>query len=449
MSSPLAIGAVSAVLRNLLDNGLIQAGAALGTVVNVTAVAPDTIDLDDAEAPPRLNLFLHQVTPNSGWRNRDLPSRNANGDRLSNAPLALDLHFLVTAYGRANFQAEVLLGYAMHLLHERPVLDRAAIRRALEPSPLDTSLLPPLFQSLTASDLADQIEGIKVTQALLTADEMSKLWSAIQTHYRPSVGYQVSVVLIEGRQPAITPLPVLTRGKPDPVTQRDAGVIVHANMLPPLPTLFSATPDASQPAARLGENVTVTGVNLAGTGARVQLTHHLLTAPVEMPVTPDASGDRFTFALPNDPAAQADFPAGLWGVSLALTPNGEAVERVTNAVGLQIAPAPVLAATGAPLNLPAPAVTREAGPPAHVRVRMACRPQVRLQQDARLVVGTAEAAAQPRANVTDLLEFRLPATLAAGAAPVRLRVDGIDSLLIRRTGPIPDFDPTQTLTVPA
>ena len=48
MSSPLAIGAVSAVLRNLLDNGLIEAGPAVGGTVNVSAVAPDTIDLSSA-----------------------------------------------------------------------------------------------------------------------------------------------------------------------------------------------------------------------------------------------------------------------------------------------------------------------------------------------------------------------------------------------------------------
>jgi hypothetical protein len=164
---------------------------------------------------------------------------------------------------------------------------------------------------------------------------------------------------------------------------------------------------------------------------------------------PDASGTGFAFSLPNDVGAQVDYPAGLWGVSLVLTPNGETVERVTNAVGLQISPAPVLVATGAPLNLPAPVITREAGPPPHVRFRIACRPQVRLQQDARLVVGTAEAAARPRANASDVLEFRLPPTLDAGTAPVRLRVDGVDSLLIRRTGANPDFDPTQILTVPA
>ena len=90
MSSPLAIGAVSAVLRNLLDNGMIEAGAAIGGTVNVTAVAPDVIDLENPEEPPRLNLFLHQVTPNIGWRNAGLPSRSAtsaSGALVSRSPL--------------------------------------------------------------------------------------------------------------------------------------------------------------------------------------------------------------------------------------------------------------------------------------------------------------------------------------------------------------------------
>ena len=52
MSSPLAIGAVSAVLRNLLDNGMIEAGAAIGGTVNISAVAPDMIDLDGTDEPP-------------------------------------------------------------------------------------------------------------------------------------------------------------------------------------------------------------------------------------------------------------------------------------------------------------------------------------------------------------------------------------------------------------
>ena len=258
MSSPLAIGAVSAVLRNLLDNGMIEAGAAIGSTVNVSAVAPDTIDLENNEEPPRLNLFLHQVTPNSGWRNLGLPSRSGNsGERLTNAPLALDLHYIVTAYARADFQAEIMLGYAMHLLHERPMFDRAAVRRALNPSPLDVSMLPPAFQALAASDLADQVELLKVTPAAMTSDEMSKLWSAIQTHYRPSAAYIVSVVLIESSNPARSPLPVLSRGPVDPATHLDRGVVVNADMLPPLPTLLEAAPQLKQTGARVGVVVTV------------------------------------------------------------------------------------------------------------------------------------------------------------------------------------------------
>lgn len=447
MSSPLAIGAVSAVLRNLLDNGLIEAGAALGTTVTVSAVAPDTIDLDNAEEPPRLNLFLHQVSPNAAWRNASLPSVGRNGERSANAPLALDLHYLLTAYGRADFHAEVLLGYAMHLLHERPWLDRAAIRRALDPSPLDVSMLPPAFQALAASDLADQVEAIKVTPSAMNWDEMSKLWSALQSNYRPSAAYQVSVVLIEATRAARTPLPVLTRGPVDAATGRDRGVVVNPDLLPALPTLFSAAAPDEQHAARLGEAVSVSGIRLAGTGAHVRLAHRLLAAPIEINVTPNATGTGFSFTLPNDGSAQSAFVAGQWQMSLLLTPTGEPAERETNAIPLLVAPAPVIAADAA-LALPAATLVRGGVPP-RVTVRLHARPLVRLEQAARLVLGTVEAVAQPRTAASDVLEFRFPDTLAAGAQWLRLRVDGVDSVLLDRSGDVPEFDAAQQVAVPA
>ena len=449
MSSPLAIGAVSAVLRNLLDNGLIEAGAAMGSTVTVSAVAPDTIDLDNADEPPRLNLFLHQVTPNTGWSNARLPSRSAStGERLTNAPLALDLHYLLTAYGRADFQAEILLGYAMHLLHERPVLDRAAIRRALDPSPLDVTMLPPAFQALTASDLADQVEQIKITPVAMKVDEMSKLWSAFQTHYRPSSAYQISVVLIEGMRPAVSPLPVLSRGPRDPVTHRDRGVIVNPDLLPTLPTLFATVPQDQQAAARLGEPVTITGVRLTGTGHVVRLMHRLFTAPVEIaPTAVSATGTELTLTLPNDAAAQAAYAAGTLSASLRFTPAGETEERETNAVPLVLAPGPVIAADAA-LGLPAATVARGGVPP-HVTATLHSRPKVRLEQRAVLALGSREATALPRAANADPLVFEFPDSLAAGSYLLRLRVDGTDSVLLDRSGPAPVFDASQQVTVPA
>jgi hypothetical protein len=448
MSSPLAIGAVSAVLRNPLDNGMIEAGEAMGSHVHVSAVAPDRIDLEKPDETPRLNIFLHQVTPNIGWRNSGLPSRSAtSGERLTNAPLAIDLHYLLTAYGRADFEAEILLGYGMHLLHERPVLDRTAIRRALSP-PLDLStLMPPAFQAVLASDLADQVELIKITPAAMGPDEMSKLWTAIKSEYRPSAAYQVSVVLIEGLRPGVSPLPVLSRGEVDQVTKRDRGVVVNPDLLPPLPTLFTAEPPAHQSGARLGETVTLTGVRLAGAGHRIRLAHRLTPTPIEVtPSAPDPAGTELTFTLPNDAPAQSTFMAGQWAVTVRFTPADEPIERETNAVPLVIAPVPVIAANPV-LGLPAASVTRGGSPP-RVTVTLVTRPQARPQQRATLMLDTVEATAARHANASDPLVFDFPNTVAAGEYLLRLRVDGADSLLLDRSGPAPAFDATQKITVP-
>lgn len=434
MSSPLAIGAVSAVLRNLLDNGIVEQ-VALGTTVSVTAGAPDLIRLESNEDPPQLNLFLYQVTPNAALRNNELPSRSSRGERTSNPSLALDLHYLVTAYGRSDFQAEILLGYAMHLLHERPMLDRAAIRRALDPSPLDVSMLPPTFQALAASDLADQFETLRVTPVAMPFDEMSKIWAAIQSHYRPSAAYQVSVVLIDAPRPARSPLPVLTRS-----------LVAHPDLLSPVPTLFGVEPPAKQVVARLGESVTVTGLRLNGSNHTALLSHRLQPTPIEMPVVPNPTGNGFTLALPNTVAAQSQFLPGLWALSLRVTPSGETEPRETNTIALPLAASPVIDADG-PLGLVAASAVR-GGVPQTVTVTLHTRPQLRLGQRATLALGNSTAEAEPRMAAVDPLVFVFPGSLVAGNHWLRLRVDGVDSPLVLRSGATPLFDNTQQLAVP-
>lgn len=438
MSSPLAIGAVSAVLRDLLNNGLIDAAGAVGGLFTVSAVAPDTINLEATDFVPRLNLFLYQVTPNSGWRNRGLPSRSAaSGERLTNAPLAIDLHYLLTAYAKADFQAEILLGYAMHLLHERPVLGPAAIRKALSLGDVDASLMPPAFNALVASDLADQVEQIKITPSTQSSDEMSKLWSAIQSKYRPSSAYQVSVVLIEGKRPSVSPLPVLTRGKLDPVSKRDRGVVVSPDVLPPLPTLFEAKPQKNQLAARLGEPVTIEGTRLAGAGHEIRLMHRLFDGPFTIPtVTVTADGKKATFTLPNDAMAKTGLAAGQLSATIRFTPAGELVVRETNAVPLVIAPNPELGGATAARGA------------AVVVVTLAPNPEVRPAQQAILMLDGAEAVAEPRTAPGNPVIFKFPLSLPADTYRVRLRVDGTDSILINREAPVPAFDESQKIVVP-
>ena len=180
MSSPLAIAAVTAALKDLLNDGLLNHDLSSIGSFSVTATPPDRVTTGQNE-PNQLNLFLYQITPNLGWRNMDLPSRDGNGAQLANAPLAIDLHYLLTAYGSQDLNAEVLLGYAMQLLHETPVLTRAQLRTVLgAPSPVDGSILPSPFGSLSALDLADQVELIKISPVFLTSEELSKMWTAMQ-----------------------------------------------------------------------------------------------------------------------------------------------------------------------------------------------------------------------------------------------------------------------------
>jgi hypothetical protein len=208
MSNALGIAAVSAVLRDLLNNGLVD--ASIGDVT-VSAQSPDKVALNGDEAS-QLNLFLYRVTPNLGWRNVGLPSVDSGGEnRLSNPPLALDLHYLLSAYGADDFQPEILLGYGMQVLHENPVLDRQAIRDTLAPGPVTGGILPPALQTLTAAEIADQVEQLKITPESLSSDEISNLWGAFGAHYRPTAAYLVSVVLIEGRRTTTPGLPVRLR----------------------------------------------------------------------------------------------------------------------------------------------------------------------------------------------------------------------------------------------
>ncbi len=437
MSSPLAIGAVSAVLRNLLDNGLVDVGSPLGSV-QVTAVAPDTIKLDDPDAPPSLNLFLHRTSRNQGWAEVGLPAFDGNGSRLANPPLALNLHYLVTAYGSADFQAEILLGYAMHLLHERPVLDRAAMLRALDPSPLGSSILPPAFQTLAASDLADQVDAVTITPEPMDSEEMSRLWSAMQAHYRPSAPYLVSVVLIEARRPTRTPLPVLTRGRAVPGTGRDEGVKVEPSLLPPYPTIERVVPADEQPAARLGETVRLAGHHLDGTAAVVTFAHRLLDDPNEVAVGASDDATGIDVALPTGAAAVQGWPAGVYTVQVSLIRPGDVDPSESNVAAMLLAPEP---------QLPPTTVTRNATTQ-NVTVTLDVAPEVRAAQEARLTLGgdTAFAVAHPVQTAT--LTFEL-GPVPPNAQWVRLTVDGVESLLLDRHAEPPAFDPSQSVVVPA
>jgi hypothetical protein len=410
MSSPLAVATVTAVLKDLLNDGLVNSdlSASVGTVT-VSALPPDRIGIGNNESS-RLNLFLYQVTANAGWRNEAFPSRDSGGRPVTNPPLPLDLHYLLTAYGAEDLDAEILLGYGMQLLHEMPVLTPALVRKTFSvSSPVTDKLMPASVPDRNPADLADQVELCKVAPRYLSTEELSRLWTAMQARYRPSMAYDVSVVLIEATTPVKAALPV------------------RSPALTVVPITRPSIDQVDPPVAKVGNSVTVEGSSLKSEDTTV------LIGGIE--VTPGAGEI-------TDNAISVTLPAGLraginplqviHGVPVGdppVTHSGVGFE--SNVVALVLVPtvtnaSPISAARDTTLTL-------------------AVAPPVGRGQRVLVLVGDIALAVPPRppnAPATSVnVETHVPADLAPGTFLLRLQVDGaVSALDVDTTDGSPTFN---------
>jgi hypothetical protein len=401
MSSALAISGVTAALQYYLGNVYSGLSSLFGGTVIVSSQAPDLVQNslgDGSTLQNQVNIFLHQVTHNAGWRNVGLPSLAADGQTvLKNPPLALDLHYLLTAYGSSDWQAEALLGYALLMLHQNPVLARSDVSAALNALPTSNPSNP-LSAELGASGLADQFEMIKITPSTLGREELAWLWTALKADYRPTFPFQVSVVLMQPQTPLSFALPVLSRN-------------ISAQSGSPA-QLVQASPPSGQSAAAPGDAVTMTGVSLAGATQVVLANPRLgIHYPPFAPTT--VTNDAVTFAVPNDPA---NLPAGVYNLSLLFTNTGGTLLKSSNTLLLPVAPS-ILAT-------PAPTVAASGG---GTLVTLHCNPQVLPKQIVQLIMGATAVPAQPFTTATAQLSFQFKPVLAKGPYLARLQVDGVVS----------------------
>ncbi|HEY4677144.1 MAG TPA: DUF4255 domain-containing protein [Candidatus Angelobacter sp.] len=401
MSSPLAIAAVTATLRNLLTTSI-----ASDPELNDTNVTMQPLD----RARPagnnanQLNIFLYQTLPNAAWRNQPMPGR-VSGNEIAMPPVALNLYYLITAFGRDNDLnrpfSHQLLGKAISALNDHPVLLRDELKNGLP-----------------NNDLYAQIERVRLTLQPLAVDEIFKLWSGFQTQYRLSVAYEACVVLIDSGLPAKAALPVLTRGP------NNSGIVAQPNLLPPFPEITDITILSHQPTAILGDTITITGRNLTGS---IQAVFRSVRLPDPIRATALSSkSDQVQILIDKDPAK---WVAGFYTVSLELTENkGKPDERVRTTNELPFAIAPDIT-TKFPINV-------AAGAAATVNLR--CTPRVLPEQRVALLLGDREIIAEPIAAPVGQVRFSIPPA-EPNRLLVRLRVDGVDSLLVDRSGPVPAF----------
>ena len=401
MSNALAIAGTSAVLYQILNN--VFASTTFGSVT-VTALAPDIVQSSQNSTPAlQVNLFLHQVTPNPGWRNVDLPSISADGkSRLRNQPLALDLHYLLTAYGRENFEAEALLGYAVQALHQTPVLARTEIETALDPPPSAGNST--LNSSLDLAGLADQVEMLKVTPATLGREEMAWLWTALKADYRPTFPFQVTVVLIQADGPTNAPLPVASRN-----------IVAQASLLP---SITGVTVPPGKSAASLGDPVTVSGTGL-GNATGIFLSNAYLGIQFGAIVPSSITNTSLQFVLPAIPPTIGSppptlLPSGVYLLSVQVqAPRPSTTPVSSNSLPFAIAPQ---------ITSPLPASVSGQG----FSLTPTCAPALLPRQQVSLILGSQETAVVPFQSATNTPTFNF-SDVAPGTYLVRLRVDGIDS----------------------
>jgi Pvc16 N-terminal domain len=415
MSNALAIAGTTAVLYQILNN--VFASTTFGSVT-VTALAPDIVQSSQNSTPAlQVNLFLHQVTPNPGWRNVGLPSVSADGtSRLRNQPLALDLHYLLTAYGRENFEAEALLGYAVQALHETPVLARADIQTALNPPPSAGNST--LNGSLDLAGLADQVEMLKVTPATLGREEMAWLWTALKADYRPTFPFQVTVVIIQAQGPTSAPLPVATRN-----------IVAQASLLS---SITAVTPPAGKSAASPGDPVTVSGTGLSN-ATGVFLSNAYLGIQYGPIVPSSVTNTSVQFVLPTIPTIGSPpptpLPSGVYLLSVQVQAPGTLTPASSNSLPLAIAPQ--ITST-----LPASVSGKS------FSLTPTCTPILQPKQTVSLILGGEETPVVPFQSATNTPTFNF-SNVAPGTYLVRLRVDGIDSPVTYT--PAPGFPTLQVI----
>ena len=206
MSNTLAIATVTATIKHVLHDSLAWQPNPVGGA-DVTTLRPAQL-ANTSQVPAGragLNVYLFQVTPNHAWNLSDLPTRDRGGQLTHRPVAALDLHYLVTAYGNEEaLEPQRLLARAVLALTAKPTLTREVVDAAIA----KFSVNPTTF--LPNSDLTDQAELVKISPTPLSLEELSKLWGALGTPYLLSVAYTATVVLLEAELPTRQALPVQT-----------------------------------------------------------------------------------------------------------------------------------------------------------------------------------------------------------------------------------------------
>ncbi|NEZ57625.1 DUF4255 domain-containing protein [Adonisia turfae] len=404
MSNSLAIAAVTTTLQSLINQGL-------RNVVDSATVTAQTLEKSQGNGDSnRVNLLLYHAMPKLELGHQQPIHPRAKVRTPQKTAVALDLYYLAVAYGENGSEAKShgLLGRVIQFLADGITLhpDEIEIATARE---------------FPDSDLHRQIEKIQITPVALDFEDMSKVWQVLQHPYRPCIAFKVAVIMIDtGGLPAGA-MPVLNR----------SGVEGGPFVIPGLPPQITGVIlPHRQPSARLGDRVMIRGEHFDGEAVTVQLRHPLLPEAIEL--VPEVSPTSAEIVLP--PEARL---AGFWTVAVGVVRASSAM-RISNEFPLAVAPT---ISELDPLEISAGNLT----------LSLSCRPAVHPEQRVMLIwrdrtIAPYEISTDDDNPGASRLTFRIR-EMTPGDYPVRLRVDGVDSLPVDVAAVPMRVDPLQQVRV--
>jgi Pvc16 N-terminal domain len=179
MASTDAIAATTDAIRALLDGAAKDSPTFSFATVSIFQ-SDDLQTLLSARTTPTVSVLLHRISVSPARRN--VPLRvGPLGERYRPA-IPLDLYYLVSAWAGDARMQQRLLGWAVRVLEDTPILPSAL----LNDNGWDGTFSPD--------------ETVELTWAPLTPEQEFDIWQVAQNNQQPSASYAARTVAIESRR---------------------------------------------------------------------------------------------------------------------------------------------------------------------------------------------------------------------------------------------------------
>jgi len=366
--------------------------------IQVTGNPPDALR---AAGDCQLSLYLFHVESDKFQKNS--PVTGASTPPIPFQPLSLNLYYLLSAFSsneNGYVEEQRAMSIALRCFHEHPLIRTNVI--------LDGKTVK---------------EEFCLTMEVETADSLERLWQATTTAMRLATVYRVSVVFVTPPAPATAPAPVWTfRLVPEVLPFTLPGQLLSTSA-----NLSYVAPDGQTYRLSPSPALVATGqrFSLYGTGFTSPIAAHLYLLPASGAATDITSwiqtreSTRIELVVPTaSPPAPGVYQLQI-GDALPITdPSASRSNSTPFSVAAWVDPtggATISGVIGATLTLTG-------------RGFISDKTEIFLGRLKLVPTSGSPGAGQFQVVSDSSLQFQLPATIAAGRYPVRVRVNQVESL---------------------